>query len=331
MRVNTPDAMIGHEELILSHFGLPEITGNRHFAGGCPICGKRRKFRLHRYQNKVGYICVCGNGSVINLVMEVNGTDYKTTCNEIDKLIGNEFKPAQRAVETTNQKPQTPRKEQLMNRFSAIHTIKNSPVEAYLKSRGIHTMPELSIKHAPSEFDRAYQRSFSCMYAVATDEAMNIVYTHKTYLEGGKKADVEVNKKMETVNKHNLPCDSCGHEYAANVAVRMFPHDEVLGISEGIESGLSAKQMFGFPVWSVLNTSIMKEFKAPAGVKTLIIYADNDKNGAGLAAAYTCGHKNLLNNNDVKKVIIRAPSVKGKDFNDMLLEPMDTIDFILGE
>lgn len=267
MRVSTPDAMIGHEELVLSHFGLPEITGNRHFTGGCPICGKRRKFRLHRYQNKVGYICVCGNGSVINLVMEVNGTDYKTTCNEIDKLIGNEFKPVKAVL--SKEKPKAPRKEQLMNRFSAIHTIKNSPVQEYLKSRGIHTMPELSVKFSASEFDRAYNRSFNCMYAVATDEAMNIVYTHKTYLEKGRKAEVDVNKKMETVNKHNLPCDTCGHEYAANVAVRMFTHDKVLGISEGIESGLSAKQMFGFPVWSVLNTSIMKEFKAPAGVNTL--------------------------------------------------------------
>lgn len=329
MRVSTPDAMQGHEELILNHFGLPEISGNRHFAGGCPICGKRRKFRLHRHRNKVNYICVCGNGSVINLIMEVNGTDYKTTCNEIDKLIGNEFKPT--ASNTTKQeKPRLARKDVLMNRFSAIHTLKNSQVEHYLKSRGIHEMPELSVKFSNSEFDHAYNRSFSCMYAVATDEAMNIVYTHKTYLENGAKAHVDVNKKMETVNKHNKPCNSCGHEHAANVAVRMFSCDDVLGISEGIESALSAKQMFGFPVWSVLNTSIMKEFKAPVGVKTLIIYADNDKNGAGLAAAYTCANKNLLSRNDVSKVVIRAPSVKGKDFNDMLLEPMDTIDFTLG-
>jgi len=159
---------------------------------------------------------------------------------------------------------------------------------------------------------------------------MNIVYTHKTYIEGGKKADVTTNKKMQTVNKYNLPCNSCGHEHAANVAVRMFPHGEMLGISEGIESALSAKILFSVPTWSVLNTSIMKAFKAPKGVKTLVIFADNDKNGAGLAAAFECAHKNLLSNNDVCKVSIRAPEVKGKDFNDMLQEPMGTIDFHLG-
>lgn len=328
--MNTPtvEAMIGYEEMILNHFGLPEITGNRHFAGECPLCGKRKKFRLHRYKNRVGYICVCGNGSVLNLIMEVNGTDYKTTCNEIDKIIGNQFV----RDETVKQpeKPKQQRKDIFMNRFSAIHTLKGSPVEIYLKSRGIYTLPELSVKFSASEYDKAYKRSFNCMYAVATDEAMNIVYSHKTYLENGKKAELNVNKKMEAVNKYNLPCQTCGHEHAANVAVRMFPAEETLGICEGIESALSAKQIFGFPVWSVLNTSIMKEFKAPKGVTRLIIYADNDVNGAGLAAAMVCAHKNVLANNDVKKVIVRMPEKKDSDFNDMLLEPMGTIDIEVG-
>ena len=179
MRVSTPDAMRGHEELVLSHYGMPDITGNRHFAGECPICSKRKKFRLHRYRDRVSYICVCGSGSVINLIMESLGQDYKTVCNEIDKIIGNEFKPDKPVL--TKEKPKPPRKEVLMNRFAAIHTLKDSPVEVYLKSRGIHTLPELSVKFSHAEFDRAYQRPFNCMYAVATDEAMNIVYTHKTY------------------------------------------------------------------------------------------------------------------------------------------------------
>lgn len=330
MRVSTAEAIKGSEEIVLAHFGLPEITGNRHFAGGCPLCGKRRKFRLNRFNGSVNYICVCGAGSVIKLIMESTGRDYKSTCNEIDIIIGNEFKPEPRQQNHQQVKERLLKKEVLMNRFAAIHTLKNSQTEFYLKSRGIIELPQMSVKHSNSEFDKAYKRSFSCMYAIATDESMNIVYTHKTYLENGKKADVQVNKKMETVNKYNEPCPTCQHEHAANVAVRMFEHGETLGISEGIESGLSAKQLFGFPVWCVLNTSIMKEFKAPRGVTRLIVYADNDINGAGLAAAMVCAHKNLLANNDVKKVVVRMPSKKDSDFNDMLQEPMDTIDIELG-
>lgn len=328
MQIKTIDAMVGMEELIINHFNLPPITGNRHYPGECPICSKRKKFRLHRYRDKVSYICVCGSGSLINLICERDGIEFKDACKEIDRIIGNDYKPAIKQ-QKQQEKIKLPRKEVLMNRFTAIHTLKGSNVEGYLKSRGIYQLPEMSVKYSHSEFDRAEGRSFECMYAVATDEQMNIVYTHKTYLDGPKKAECNVNKKMETVNKYNLPCESCGHEHAANVAVRMFPATDTLGISEGIESALSAHQLFGFPVWSVLNTSIMKEFKAPSGVSTLIIYADNDKNGAGLAAAFTCGHKNILSNNDISKVIIRTPSKIDCDFNDMLNEPMTTVDYTL--
>lgn len=328
MRISTVDAIVGKEELILSHYGLPEITGNRHFSGECPLCSKRRKFRLNRHNDRVSYICVCGNGSVINLVMETQGKDFKTVCDEIDNLIGNEFKPEPRKY-NENKTLHLPRKEILMNRFTAIHTIKDSPVEQYLKSRGIRELPQMSVKFSQSEYDHAESRSFNCMYAIATTENMDIAYTHKTYLENGGKADVAVNKKMETVNKYNEQCTSCGTEHAANVAVRMFEYGEVLGICEGIESALAAKQLFGFPTWSVLNTSIMKAFKAPRGVTTLIIYADNDKNGAGMAAAFVCGNKNILANNDVEKVIIRMTDKPDSDFNDMILEPMGTIDYTL--
>ncbi len=328
MQIKTIDAMVGMEELILNHFNLPPITGNRHYPGECPICSKRKKFRLHRYRDKVSYICVCGSGSLINLICERDGIEFKDACKEIDKIIGNEYRSPIKQ-QKQQEKIKLPRKEVLMNRFTAIQTLKGSNVEGYLKSRGIYQLPEMSVKYSHSEFDRAEGRSFECMYAVATDEQMNIVYTHKTYLDGPKKAECNVNKKMETVNKYNLPCESCGHEHAANVAVRMFPATDTLGISEGIESALSANQLFGFPVWSVLNTSIMKEFKAPSGVSTLIIYADNDKNGAGLAAAFTCGHKNILSNNDISKVIIRTPSKIDCDFNDMLNEPMTTVDYTL--
>lgn len=329
MQVKTTEAIKGHEELVLSHFGLPPITGMRHFAGECPLCKKRKKFRLNRFNGSVNYICVCGAGSVIKLVCESQGLEFKDACKEIDRLIGNEFIKPTAPPAQQNEITKIARKDQLMNRYQAIHTLRGSSVEGYLKSRGIYELPQMSVKYSRSEFDKAENRSFECMYAIATDEQMNIVYTHKTYLDGAKKADCQVNKKMETVNKYNLPCDSCGHEHAANVAVRMFEPSEILGISEGIESALSAKQLFGFPVWSVLNTSIMKEFKAPKGVRTLIIYADNDKNGAGLAAAFTCGHKNILSANDVSKVIIRAPDQTDCDFNDMLNKPMKTIDFTL--
>jgi putative DNA primase/helicase len=67
-----------------------------------------------------------------------------------------------------------------------------------------------------------------------------------------------------------------------------------------------------------MNTAIMKVFKAPEGVKTLVIFADNDRHGAGMAAAMACANKNILANNDVSTVFVRWNEDAGVDFCDMV-------------
>ena len=125
--MKTVDAMIGKEEIIINQYGLPPIS-NKHYPGECPLCSKRKKFRLTRGPRGVNYICVCGNGSLIGLIMNVTGKDFSTIAGEIDEFIGNtEFKPQRQATQP---------RERYLNRFSAIQTLRGSPVEAYLKEIG---------------------------------------------------------------------------------------------------------------------------------------------------------------------------------------------------
>lgn len=180
--MKTIEAIKGNEERLLSYYSLPPITNNRHYQGECPLCGKRKKFRLHYHGSDLRYICVCGNGSLISLIMETQGKDFKSTCNEIDSLIGNKKKPSNK-----NFKREISKAEQMTNRFKAIQKIINTDVETYLRSRGIVELPQMSVKLSNSEWDGEYGRSFKAMYAVATDEQMNLAYCHKTYLEKGKK------------------------------------------------------------------------------------------------------------------------------------------------
>ncbi|SFO05686.1 toprim domain-containing protein, partial [Xenorhabdus japonica] len=65
-----------------------------------------------------------------------------------------------------------------------------------------------------------------------------------------------------------------------------------------------------------MNAGHMAKFIAPRGVNHLIIFADNDWNATGEAAAYACANKNLLANNDIEKVSVRYPDLG--DFNDLL-------------
>ena len=56
----------------------------------------------------------------------------------------------------------------------------------------------------------------------------------------------------------------------------------------------------------------------------------NDENGTGHAAAFHCGNKNLLSNNDVNQVSIRWPSVAG-DFNDLLQKGAEVFEWVLNK
>jgi putative DNA primase/helicase len=49
-----------------------------------------------------------------------------------------------------------------------------------------------------------------------------------------------------------------------------------LGIAEGIETALSAGKLFGVPVWAALNTALLTKWEPPAGVDTVMIFADAD-------------------------------------------------------
>jgi len=64
-----------------------------------------------------------------------------------------------------------------------------------------------------------------------------------------------------------------------NGAVRLGKPAEILGIAEGIETALSAQQLYSLPVWATLGASRLGAVKLPEVVRTVIIFADNGERG----------------------------------------------------
>lgn len=285
---------------VLEYYNLPPVTGRNHYKGECPICGKRGKFRIDNKNNSGSWICVCGSGNIWKLLIESTGKDFKTLAGEIDQLFGNSYhhEPRQERVRHSP-----------LDRYSSAIPIHESSVKDYLAARGIFEIPK-----------RAVKCSNGNMYAIAADEKGSPIYSHETFLTGSKKADVEIGKKMISI--------SSNAEFAQSVAIRMFEQQSTLGIAEGIETALSCRQIYKCAMWSTLNSPLMKKFRAPAGVCHLMIFADNDNNGTGLAAAFECGNRNILHKNDVKKVTIRWP-MHVEDFNDMLREGSQVCEWTL--
>jgi putative DNA primase/helicase len=305
--MNTIDAIKGREWEILKYYGITQ-HGSKHQT--CPICERKKKFRLNEHNDDVMYICVCGAGNIFKLLMQTTGMDFKHLACEIDQLIGN----------TTNyQAPIAPRTDyegNLFKHWKTLKAIRNTSVQRYLNSRGIYKLPPRAMKINGSDYK-------SVMYCVATNDQGNPVITHQTYLEGDKKADIEVPKRTSKVDKER---ESVIEE---SIAIRLFDVQTCLGIAEGIETALAAHQLYECAVWATMNSNFMKKFRAPSGVEHLIIFADSDSNGTGHAAAFVCGHSNIMANNDVKKVTIRWPDLG--DFQDVLQESQKIHEWVLNK
>jgi len=156
--------------------------------------------------------------------------------------------------------------------WEAAQDARSSPVIAYLAGRGltIDTLP--SLRWAPS---CPHPSGVRLPAMVARIESIDgeLIGIHRTFLrsDGASKADIEPQKAM------------LGR--SAGGAVRLAPAAEMLTVGEGIETCLAAMQATGMPAWAALSTSGLVRLVLPAEVRTVVIIADHDLNGAGERAA----------------------------------------------
>ncbi|MBK5075163.1 toprim domain-containing protein [Budviciaceae bacterium CWB-B4] len=299
--MKTVEAVKGNWGKVFKNYNLPPITGKNHFKGKCPICGERGKFRIDDKNGTGSYICVCGSGQGWKLLQLTQDKDFETLASEIDILLGNKYEQGVYLEPSKTDKIRN----RLHNRFNKLPPLTGTNAELYLKNRYITSLPTQNVRYSDKE-----RNSYSAIYSIATDAQGNYCYLHRTILDGAKKADITAPKLMTSLQEPTYL------EHAQSIAIRLFPITSTLGIAEGIETALSCAQIYKCNTWSTINAAFMKKFKAPSGVNHLIIFADSDANGTGLAAAFECANKNLLSNNDVERVTIRWAE-KG-DFNDQL-------------
>jgi phage/plasmid primase-like uncharacterized protein len=142
------------------------------------------------------------------------------------------------------------------------------------------------------------------MVSAIVDVVGKMIGVHRTFLrpDGSGKADVEPAKAM------------LGR--ASGGAVRLAPPAETLLIGEGIETCLAAMQATEQPAWAALSAGGIEALCLPAGVRQVIILADNDANGRGQRAARAAADRWLA---EGRRVRLAMPPQLGTDFNDVLL------------
>ena len=256
---------------ILIHFGVEaRFLEDRH--GPCPLCrdGEDR-FRWDNTDGNGGYYCsACGPGSGMHMLMTLKGWHFGQAAKAVD-----EFLP-QAKVEQAKAVRSEASKRDFMKRLymESKPVTAGDPVHLYLTRRCGDVAGQLgdiryhpALKHSVEGGEHPAMLAFMGWNPV-TKKFSGI---HRTYLtREGQKAAV----------------DPVRMNYGDAGPVRLGVVQERMGIAEGLETSMCARALFGLPVWSGICAEGVKAWEPPEGVRQVVIFADNDENFVGLAAAY---------------------------------------------
>jgi putative DNA primase/helicase len=291
---------------ILVAMGVDEksLTG-RH--GPCPLpgCGGKDRFRFDDKEGRGTYYCThCGAGDGIKLVQAIKGLGFKDSLRLVEELM-----PLAPEIKRAKERTASEKGAALRRMWDEAKPIaKGGVVDRYLSSRCILSRPESlrEVAALPYYDDGKRIGAWPAMLAriiTADGKGASLHVTWLSEVTAGK-APVEAPKKiMQPVRP------------IMGASIQLVPlHGDTLGVGEGIETSLSAREQFNVPVWATLNGEGMAAFVWPEQVKHLIVFGDNDKNYAGHKAAYALAFRAAGRG---LAVTVTLPPLVGADWNDM--------------
>lgn len=276
----------------------------------CPWCGGKDRFRFTDKDGDGLFYCgQCRSHSPTDYLMHVNGWDFATAAKEIEAVMGEvRFKP----VKPKASDPEARGAMQKLWETSSL--IKPGDfVDRYFASRGIQQeayprwlRKHESIEHKTEDGARSWHPAMVAKIVAPDGSPTNL---HRTYLTlDGRKADVTPVRK------------TMWGAIAPGSAIRLFEAGPVLGVAEGIETALSAAELFRIPVWATVNTTILSGWQPPEGTHQVIIFGDNDPKYGGQLAALTLAHRLACDTARNLSVRIEMPPRVGEDWNDVLIQ-----------
>jgi putative DNA primase/helicase len=263
---------------LLPRFGIDaKLLSGKH--GPCPACGGTDRFRFDNkdHAGKTGYgnwICnQCGAGDGFKLLEKAKGWSFAEAAREIEPIVG-QVKAESRSSRKSNEDWIKRLNNDLWSVGQAL--AEGDPVSLYLGNRGIK-LPRFPrfvryVEHCRYK-DEGYHPAMVAKF-LAPDGTPSTL--HKTYLAAfGAKADVPEPRLL-------MP-----GTLAKGGAIRLTNPAPTLGIAEGIETALSATQLFSVPCWASLNAGLLMAWQPPPEAKEIVIFADNDMSGVGQQAAWS--------------------------------------------
>lgn len=174
-------------------------------------------------------------------------------------------------------------------------------VETYLKARGIRGQAPDALRFMPSLRHHSGS-SWPAMLGAITDAQGAVLAVQRTWLARDGSAKAPVDPAKMTLG----PMEDGAVRFGSPLAS--------IGLAEGIETALSAKQIYSLPVWAVLGCNRFETVAIPAEVESVVIFAD--RGDAGWTSANAAAYRFESAGRHVE--IILPPTRDTKDFNDEL-------------
>ena len=177
-----------------------------------------------------------------------------------------------------------------------------SPASSYLAARNIRILSPALRFHPRTPLGPKENVRFlpALVAAVRNDEG--ILALHRTFL------DPDLPKLAE----FEMPKRALGQP--GRGAVRLSPpRCGKLGLAEGVETGLSAMQLFDIPTWATLGNERFGLVAVPESVRELHLFVDHDAGGSLAAARAQAAHMR-----PGRRILVRCPPGQGDDWNDVL-------------
>jgi hypothetical protein len=170
--------------------------------------------------------------------------------------------------------------------------------ELYLRSRGITIELPPSLRYHRNLKHNASGLLLPALVAGIAGVDRHVIAVQRTFLKADGSGKAQVSEPKMTLGG------------MGRGAVRLAPAGDVLGIAEGIETALSAMQIFGMPLWASLGDKRLRNLELPPEVRRVIIFGDV---GAE-TEVYKARDEYRRQGRDAE---VRFPSVP-KDYNDLL-------------
>jgi putative DNA primase/helicase len=295
-------ALLGEPNRAIS--GRRELRFGRHGSLAVVIAGSKAGL-WHDHESGRG-------GDMLSLIMRERGGDFLQAVELAERFIGHASPHAQRVSPTSKQQTShepddAERTRKSMNVWDSAGRI-GGPALRYLHSRAIADAirddGEVLRFHPRCPFSGFDGEHVPALVALFRDLHSN-----------------------QPVAIHRRPLSAAGEKLGhwkawgptSNAAIKLSDDPEIahhLTVGEGIETTLSGIMLGYAPAWAIGSAGGLRTFPVLAGIESLTILVDNDRNRTGQDAAVACSARWTNARREVFRFVPRCP---GADVNDLLL------------